>query len=137
MSELAFAGSRRRSDKVVDSTQHLLRFGDHSLSGLGQLDLPPVPLKQSDTELVFELPYLLAQRGLADIQAYRGAPKVQLVGHGHEVAQMSKLHQGITIEKSRGFQPAVRVLPRGARCRSHRSCKENARVTIHTLVGAS
>src|SRR5207302_8547380 len=53
--------------------------------GACQLDATTVALEQRDSELVLEPPYLLAERGLRDMQSFRRATEVKLLGHRDEV----------------------------------------------------
>jgi hypothetical protein len=49
------------------------------------------PVEQLDADVLLELPDLLAQRGLTDVQALSGLSEVQGVGDGDRVPEVSKL----------------------------------------------
>jgi hypothetical protein len=38
----------------------------------------------------------MAERGLGDVQTLGGAPEMQLLRHGHEVTQLSQLHDSFS-----------------------------------------
>ncbi len=68
------------------------RLLDEQPSGVGQLDVPFGPVEQRNSQFRFELPNLLAERRLAQMEPLGGPAEVQRVGHGHDVPQMTKLH---------------------------------------------
>jgi len=45
-----------------------------------------------ETKLRLELPDLPAERRLRDVEHRRGPPDIFELGHGHEVAQLTKVH---------------------------------------------
>ena len=51
-------------------------------------------MKQLDPQLVFELPDLMAQRRLAQIQPLGGAAEVQRLGQRDDVAKVAQFHAG-------------------------------------------
>ena len=55
-------------------------------------DLALRSLEELNAEFLFQLPDLLTQWRLADVQAYGGTAEVQFFSHRHEIPQMSKLH---------------------------------------------
>jgi hypothetical protein len=80
-----FSATRLRGNlrEVIDASEHLIGLVDDALSRLGQLNIPLCSLKQLNAKLLFQLPDLLAQRRLADVEADCGAAEVQLFGDGH------------------------------------------------------
>jgi hypothetical protein len=56
-------------------------------AGVGELDVVGRAPQQLDAELLLEQAHLAAERGLGDVQAFRGAREVPLAGDGEEVAQ--------------------------------------------------
>ena len=50
-------------------------------------------LEECDPEFALELGHRLRESGLGDVLARRGAGEVLLVGQGHQVAQLAKLHK--------------------------------------------
>src|SRR5690606_26084098 len=69
------------------------RLIEEGFACLRERDMPTVSVEQTQAELCFKRADLLAQRGLHDVQLLGRVAKVQLFGPGHEVAQMTKLHQ--------------------------------------------
>src|SRR5262249_32641717 len=61
-------------------------------SRVGQLHTPPGAIEQPDSELVFELANLLAQRRLCDMQSCGSAAEMQFLGNRNEIAEVSQLH---------------------------------------------
>jgi len=49
-------------------------------------------VEESDAELLFELPDLLAERRLADMKPLRGQSEVQAIGDGYGIAEVAELH---------------------------------------------
>jgi hypothetical protein len=45
-----------------------------------------------DAKLIFEIPDLLAEGRLLDMQALGSAIEAPLLGDGHEISEMSELH---------------------------------------------
>jgi hypothetical protein len=82
-------GRRRGS---FDMGEDLTRIDQKDGAGRAQLDVVGRALHQNHTELPFQALQPLAQRGLDDVLASRGAAEMQLFGEGDEVAQLSKLH---------------------------------------------
>lgn len=50
------------------------------------------PLKQSGSQFLFELPDLLAEWRLTDVQANRSPPEVQFFREGDQILQMPQFH---------------------------------------------
>ncbi|MEU1426206.1 hypothetical protein ABZ412_03905 [Nocardia sp. NPDC005746] len=65
-----------------------------------------VTFQQSHAELILELANLLRQRRLADVDLGCGAPEVQLVGDGDEVAQSAyvQVHNSPSLFDPRGLE---------------------------------
>jgi hypothetical protein len=66
-------------------------LGQQEAAGRRELHAPARALEQRHAEGALELPDLLAQPGLGDVQPLGRAPEVQLLGHGDEVAQVTQL----------------------------------------------
>ena len=60
---------------------------------LGHRHPPGGALDQRQANLLLEAADLLRESGLGDVLARRGAGEVLLVGQGHQVAQLAKLHK--------------------------------------------
>jgi hypothetical protein len=89
VSDFAGAGLCRYFRKVLHTRKHLIGFVDHSLPGLCQTYFPFGSLKELNVQFLLQLPDLLTQRGLADVQAYSRTAEVQLFSHRYQIPQMS------------------------------------------------
>ena len=76
---------------AVELCQQLPGVAQERLARRGQLHPPSGAGQQLAAELVLELADLLAQRRLGDVQPGGRAAEVQLLGDGHEVAQLAQL----------------------------------------------
>ena len=87
---------RRRLLHVLRDGQELAGLDEEPLPAGGERHMPGVPDEQLCSELLLQLPDLLGQGGLAQVQLGGGAPEVQLVGDRHEVAHQPQvqLHVG-------------------------------------------
>jgi hypothetical protein len=61
-------------------------------AGSGQGDMVARALEQNNPELALEAPDELADRGLDDAQALRGATEVQLIGDRDKGGELAQLH---------------------------------------------
>ena len=59
---------------------------------LGELHLALGAMEERDPKLFFELPDLMAERRLAEIQPFGGAAEVERFGQRDDVAKVSQLH---------------------------------------------
>jgi hypothetical protein len=73
----------------VDLRQHLPRLVEKQAPCFAQLDPTVGTLEQPRAQLLLQGLNLLAQRRLGDPQGQRRTAKMQLLGHGDEVAQMT------------------------------------------------
>jgi hypothetical protein len=87
--DFAGAGLCRYFRKVLHSRKHLIGLVDHSLPGLCQTYFPFGSLKELNIQFLLQLPDLLTQRRLADVQAYSRTAEVQLFSHRYQIPQMS------------------------------------------------
>ena len=101
--DLAFRRAARQRHRVVRLGQRLAGLLEETLPRLGQLDDPGSPAQQRNADLLLERGDLLAQGRLADVEALRGAPEVQLLGERDEVAEMPELHARIALPLSAHF----------------------------------
>jgi hypothetical protein len=92
----ASAGAPTAS-RALGGGERRARLGKEPPPRVGQRHAARRALQESDPELDLEPAQLLADRGLDDVQALGRAPEVQLLGDGHEVVQLAKLHGMITI----------------------------------------
>jgi len=77
---------RLRQDDARLLHEHAARFGELHLS-LGAME-------ELDAEFLFELPDLMAERRLAEMQPLGGAAEVQRLGQRDDVAKVAQLHPG-------------------------------------------
>src|SRR5215510_1940016 len=69
-----------------------MRFSNHSLSGFCQANFTLCAREELNAELLFQLPDLLTQRWLADVEPDGSSAEVQFFRDCYEIAQMSKFH---------------------------------------------
>jgi len=93
VTDLAFPGLGRHSRKMINLAEYLVCFSNDSFSCGRQTNFALRPLKQSNAEFFFELPDLLAERRLTDVQAYRRATEVKFFGDRYKVTQVSQFHR--------------------------------------------
>jgi len=51
-----------------------------------------IAVQQLDLQFLLKVTNLPAKRGLRDVQPLGGSRKIQLLGHGNEVTQMTQFH---------------------------------------------
>ena len=73
--------------------EHHARRLDHLAAGLGEHHVARAALDQLDAELLLQLLQLRRQGRLADEARLGGPAEVAVVGHRHEVAQVSQVHR--------------------------------------------
>jgi hypothetical protein len=61
-------------------------------SRLREVHVAFVAIEEPDPELILELPDLLTQRGLADVEAFGGMTEMQTLRDGDRIAQVSEFH---------------------------------------------
>jgi hypothetical protein len=69
-----------------------LRVLEQQPSRLGQHHMTAVTLEQWSADMAFKNPDLLTQRRHREIQPGGGTAEMQFLRHGHEIAEMTKLH---------------------------------------------
>jgi hypothetical protein len=74
---------------MINLSEHLVGFIDNPLSGLRQEYDSLRSLKELDSEFIFQLSNLLAQRRLTDVQTQCGTAEVQFFSHGYQIAQVA------------------------------------------------
>ena len=89
---LDVADALRHRFQIGGFGQQLLGVTVEKLPRFGELERTRATLKQLHAQFFFKLLNLAAQRRLGDKQLFSGAGKALLLGHGHKIAQMSKLH---------------------------------------------
>ena len=109
------AGRLLRHFGVAQDVARLLEQRD---AGGGERDAALGAVEQLDSELLLELAYLLAHRGLGHVEALGGAAEVQFLGHGDEVPQMTEFHSGLPVSAG-GDRPRRSPGGRRGRGRSH------------------
>ena len=88
--ELA-ADRLRHRDGLVDAAQDAARAVEQRLAGQRQLDAVRGAPEELDADELLERPDLAAQRRLREVQLLGGAAEVELLGDGHERAQVPEL----------------------------------------------
>ena len=83
------ASHARFIDGIGQGADDSLSFVGKDLPCRGELDASGVAVKKTHTKALFQLADLLAQRGLADAENFRRAPKVEFIGHAQEISKMS------------------------------------------------
>ena len=91
-----------RQDDARLLHEHAARFRE--------LYLPLGAVEELDPELFFELPDLMAERRLTQIQALGGPAEVQRLGQCDDVAKMTQLHPGGEAYCTSGFGDTWHVL---------------------------
>ena len=90
---------------MIDASEDVFRLAQEHAPGVRQRHVMAAPIEQRDANLRFELPDLLAQRGLRGVETRGGAREVQLVGHRHEVPQMTQFHHAKARRGGDEWQP--------------------------------
>lgn len=85
-------------------------------AGLGEVDTAGGAVEQLDTQLGLQLADLLGERRLRHVEAYGGATEVTLLGHRHEVPEMTQIHMssisiGSNMRTSEYRGPGLASLP--------------------------
>ena len=83
----------RAVETATSSSASMARASRRNASPAGgELDAAAGALEQPAAQLGLERADLLAERRLGDVQARRGAPEVQLLGDGDEIAKLAEFH---------------------------------------------
>jgi hypothetical protein len=80
------------STGAVGGREHLARRDHEPRPGLGEPHVPRRAIEQLDPQLALQPADLLADRGLADVQAFGGAGEAPRVGDGDEVLELPQVH---------------------------------------------
>jgi hypothetical protein len=73
----------------------LARFFKKSVAGVGQFDFALIADKERDSEFVFQLTDLTAERRLGQMQLLRRLAEVQALSHRDEIPSVTQFHAGI------------------------------------------
>ncbi len=92
VADLAARGALGGFDGAGRLRQRRACLDQEQLAGFGQFDLPPVAVEQRDAKLALDRLDLQAQGRLADVQAFRRAAEVQLLGDRDEITELAKFH---------------------------------------------
>src|SRR3954452_23583596 len=76
----------------VGELEHPARLFEQRGAGFGEHDAAGGAVEDLDAELDLELADLFADGGLGDVEAFGGAPEVQLLRDGDEVLELSEFH---------------------------------------------
>lgn len=88
----ALCNAARLVAGVVDGVEHGDRPPEVRLARPGQLHPASTPGQQADPEFALQLPDLLRQWRLGDVQPFGRPPEVQFLGDRPEVAEVPQLH---------------------------------------------
>ena len=78
---------------MLDARENVFGLLQEDAPGVGQRDVLSATLEQGHADGFFELAYLLAQRRLRGAESRSRAREAELLGDGHEVAEMSEFHE--------------------------------------------
>jgi hypothetical protein len=88
------------------AVDHRAGLGQQSMTAFGEPDRARRPVEQLDAELTLQAAHLLAHGRLDNVQALRGAPEVELLGHGDEVVELPEFHGALTDHETRSvYEP--------------------------------
>ena len=91
----------RQTPGMIEASEDVFRFAQEHATGVGQRHVMAAPIEKRDANGCFELTDLLAQRRLRGVEPCGGAREVQLVGHRHEVPEMTQFHHRQARRRSR------------------------------------
>ena len=91
--DLTRSRTARRPHRAVGVGQRAARLGEKRPSRLSERHAPFRARQEHHAQFALEVLDLLAQRRLHDVEPQRRAPKVQFLGDGHEVANMTEFHR--------------------------------------------
>jgi hypothetical protein len=106
---LAQGGALRGPQRAVGLGEHLADLAEEGAPGGGELDAARAAHEQLGAHLLLEVADLPAERRLGDVQPRGRPPEVQLLGDGHEVAEVAELHAGPA--SGRGHADAGPITP--------------------------
>jgi hypothetical protein len=84
-------------DRLVLVGEQPPGLAEQLAAGLGELHAAPRPNEQLHVERPLEPRDRLRECRLADVQARRRPPEVQLLGHSHEVAKVPEVDGGVEV----------------------------------------
>ena len=96
---------------VIDAAEDVPDLSQEDASAIGERHVMPAPIEQRNADRRFELTDLLAERRLRRVQPRRRAREVQLLGDGHEVAQVPQFHASQARRRRGGSQQGAIVRP--------------------------
>ena len=77
---------------MLEAAEDVFRLAQEYATGVGQRHVMPAPFEKRDADLCFQLADLLTERRLRGMEPRGGAREVELVGHRHEVPEMTQFH---------------------------------------------
>ena len=92
VADLPPASLLRHPDRVLGLGERASRLREKRRPGSVSATLRELRLKEGHAELLLETAHHLAEGRLADLQTRSGPTEMQLLGQGHEVAQVLELH---------------------------------------------
>ena len=85
----------------LDVGEHALRLRAEAPARLGEHEPAAGPGEEGDPELCLELPHLLRDRGLGEVERARGSAERAVLDGGQEVRELLNRHIGKTFIKRR------------------------------------
>ena len=82
----------------------LPRLFQESVSRLRQFHATLVAYEQHDTQIIFELTNLAAQRGLRDVQLFRRLREVEVFRDSDEIPNVTQFHEPVFYTSFIGYQ---------------------------------
>ena len=91
---LGVAAAARGLLELLDFGHDAARTRRGLAPGRGQHDLARRAFDQRHAQLLLQQLDLPTQRRLGDVQHFRGAGEIALVGHSHEIFELTDVHKG-------------------------------------------
>ena len=82
-----------------DRSENIACPHEQVLTRLCQKDAAPVSIEQSRADFLFQRPNLHAERGLGDVQSFRGARKAQFLGQDDKITEAADFHDIYIVSK--------------------------------------
>jgi hypothetical protein len=93
LADLPLIHAKRQVRRMLGLRQDDARFVDEHPPGIGEFDVALCPVEQRHTQLGFQLSNLLAERRLAEVEAFGCVAEVKGVRYGDDVPQVTELHK--------------------------------------------
>ena len=97
MFRVCFCSGAGALHRAVGLLENRFRFREEGLAARSESDFAMIAVKERDSEFIFELFDLAAERGLRDMEPGRSPGEIEFTGHGSEVAELPQFHDAPTI----------------------------------------